>query len=118
TFYDTADTYGNGLGETILAKALKDHYKDIVIATKFGYDFYNTPPEARKGQEELPQDFSETFVRFALEQSLKRLETDHIPIYQIHNLKMTSAANDGLFALLEKFKKEGKIGIYGVALGP
>ena len=40
-FFDTADTYGNGLGETILAKALGSHRDQIVIGTKVGYDFYH-----------------------------------------------------------------------------
>src|SRR3990172_10480840 len=86
TLYDTADTYGQGKGETMLAEAL-GHVRDrIVIASKFGYDFYNNPP--REGQRELPQDFSPRFVRFALEQSLKRLNTDYIDLYQAHNMKM------------------------------
>lgn len=53
TLYDTADAYGNGRGETILAKAFKSPRNAIVIATKFGYDLYNQPGE-RKGQAELP----------------------------------------------------------------
>ena len=57
TFYDTADVYGDGLGETILAKALGDVRDLITIATKFGYDFYNHADE-RRGQQELPHDFS------------------------------------------------------------
>ena len=57
TFYDTADTYGNGKGETILADALGDVRDKIVIGTKFGYDFYNYG-DKREGQREIPQDFS------------------------------------------------------------
>ena len=41
-YIDTADAYGNGRGETILAPILKEH-RDVVVGTKFGYDFYNNP---------------------------------------------------------------------------
>lgn len=116
TFFDTADTYGQGKGETMLAEAL-GHVRDrIVIATKFGYDFYNNPD--RRGQRELPQDFSPKFVRFAAEQSLKRLRTGYIDLYQLHNPRMSAIESDELFATLEDLKREGKIRHYGVALGP
>ncbi len=117
TLFDTADTYGNGNGEEMLAQAL-GHVRDrIVIGTKFGYDFY-THGEKRTGQRELPQDFSPKHVRFALEQSLKRLGTDYIDIYQMHNPRMWAIQSDELFATLEDLKSEGKIRAYGAALGP
>jgi len=115
TFFDTADTYGAGRGETLLAKAFEGEQRPIVIATKFGYNFYEGK---REGQKEFPQDFSEKFVRFALEQSLKRLKREAIDLYQIHNSRMDAMDNDGLFELLERFKKEGKIRAHGAALGP
>ena len=43
-FFDTADTYGEGYGEEILSKVLGHRRGEIVIATKFGYDFYDQPP--------------------------------------------------------------------------
>ncbi|MCH8814332.1 MAG: aldo/keto reductase [Chloroflexi bacterium] len=117
TFYDTADTYGNGKGETMLAEALGDVRDKIVIGTKFGYDFYNHG-DKRDGHQELPHDFSPKFVRYAVEQSLQRLRTDHIDIYQLHNPRMTAIQSDELFATLEDLKSEGKIRHYGPALGP
>ena len=117
TFYDTADTYGNGYGEEILDKAFGKRRKDVVIATKGGYDFY-TNPGARSGQREWPQDMSGPFIRFACEQSLKRLGTDYIDMYQLHNVKLADLKSDELFETLEVLQREGKIRHYGVALGP
>jgi aryl-alcohol dehydrogenase-like predicted oxidoreductase len=117
TFFDTGDTYGNGRGETILAQAFRDRRSDVVIATKFGYDFYNDPGE-RRGQRERPQDFSPKFARFALEQSLKRLQTDYVDLLQLHNPRMEAFQRDDLFELLDRLKEEGRIRAYGAALGP
>ncbi|MEJ7873151.1 MAG: aldo/keto reductase [Rubrobacteraceae bacterium] len=115
-YFDTADTYGSGKGETLLADAFGSMRDEVVISTKIGYDFYNHT--ARRGQQERPQDWSEDFLRFALEQSLKRLNTDYIDFLQLHNTKMDAIENDELFALMERFKEEGKIRTHGVALGP
>ena len=116
-FFDTADTYGEGYGEEILAKVLGHRRHEMVIATKFGYDFYDklTP---RVGHQERPQKFDPEFVRFACEQSLRRLRTDYIDIYQLHNPKMDAVENDELFETLDELQREGKIRRYGAALGP
>jgi len=115
-YFDTADTYGSGKGETLLADAFGHMRDEVVISTKIGYDFYNHT--ARRGQQERPQDWSEEFIRFALEQSLKRLGTDYVDFLQLHNTKMDAIENEELFALMEEFKAQGKIRSYGVALGP
>lgn len=115
-YIDTADAYGNGRGETFLAPVLKDH-PELIVGTKFGYDFYNNP-ERPRGQRELPQDMSPKFVRFALEQSLKRLGVDHIHIYQPHNPRVATLLTDEHWSLLEDLKREGKISAYGPSLGP
>ena len=115
-YFDTADTYGSGKGETLLYDAFGHMRDEVVISTKIGYDFYNHTQ--RRGQQERPQDWSEKFIRFALEQSLKRLGTDYIDFLQLHNAKMNAIENDALFSLMEEFESEGKIRAYGVALGP
>jgi aryl-alcohol dehydrogenase-like predicted oxidoreductase len=115
-YFDTADTYGSGKGETLLADAFGHMRDEVVISTKIGYDFYNHT--ARRGQQERPHDWSEEFIRFALEQSLKRLGTDYIDFLQLHNTKMDAIEDDRLFELMEEFKEERKIRSYGVALGP
>jgi aryl-alcohol dehydrogenase-like predicted oxidoreductase len=115
-YFDTADTYGSGLGETLLRDAFGHMRDEVVISTKIGYDFYNHT--ARRGQQERPQDWSEDFIRFAFEQSLRRLGTDYVDFLQLHNTKTDAVENDTLFELMEEFKREGKVRSYGIALGP
>ena len=117
TFYDTADVYGDGLGETILAEALGAHRDEMTLATKFGYDFYTAPGE-QTGQKERPHDWSPAYIKRACEESLKRLGTDRIDLYQLHNPRVEALQQDDLFATLEELKAEGKIRHYGAALGP
>ncbi len=117
TFYDTADVYGDGTGETILAEAFERRRDDIVIATKFGYDFYSHPGN-QPGQRERPHDWSPAYLRKACEESLRRLGTDRIDLYQLHNCRLDAIRRDDLFAELESLKAEGKIVAYGAALGP
>src|SRR3954470_16171904 len=117
TFFDNGDAYGNGRAETMLGKFLKTTNRDkIEIGGKFGYDFYNDPGEVGS-HKERKQDFSPTFMRFALEQSLKRLGVDRIDLYMAHNIKLPQFRDD-LFAELDKVKDEGKIRAWGVSLGP
>jgi len=116
TFYDTADTYDSGNAETILHEALGDHRDEILIATKFGYDIYNYPESPN--QRERPHDWSPAYMRKALENSLRRLNTDHIDLYQLHNPRIDAIENDELWAELERAKSEGLIRAVGVALGP
>ena len=115
-FFDTADTYGEGFGEEVLSKYISHKRHDIVIATKFGYDFYDKTP--RIGHQERPQKFEPDFIKFACEQSLKRLKTDYIDIYQLHNPRIDTIEQDYVFETLEELKSEGKILHYGSALGP
>ena len=115
-FFDTADTYGDGFGEEILATVLGHKRNNIVIATKFGYDIYDSTP--RDGHKERAQKFDKEFVKYACEQSLRRLGTDYIDLYQAHNIKLADLERDELFETLEQLQFEGKIRHYGVALGP
>jgi aryl-alcohol dehydrogenase-like predicted oxidoreductase len=117
TYFDNGDAYGNGRAETVFGKFLKTVPRDnIEIGSKFGYDFYNDPG-VQGSHKERKQDFSPKFMRFALEQSLKRLGVDVIDLYMAHNIKLPQFRDD-LFAELEKVKDEGKIKVWGVSLGP
>ena len=116
TLFDTADTYSEGFGEEILAKALESHRHEVVYSTKFGYDIYNAAP--REGHKERPQNYDPAFIRYACEQSLQRLKTDYIDLYQLHNPRVTTIQRDEVFATLDDLVSEGKIRYYGAALGP
>ncbi len=116
-FYDTADTYSEGGAETILAEAFdKKTREELFIATKFGYDIYNAPPDP--SQRERPHNWEPEFVKFAVEKSLERLQTDQIDFYQMHNPRISALQRDDLLETLENLKSEGKILSYGAALGP
>lgn len=117
TLFDAADTYGNGRSEELIAKAFADRREDIVIATKVGYDFVQHG-DGRRGQREIPQDFSPDAIRRATEAALTRLKTDHIDILQLHNIRMEQVDDDAVWETLEDLRTEGKVGLYGVALGP
>lgn len=119
TFFDNGDAYGNGRAETLFGQWMKDAKIDrsrIEIGGKFGYDFYNDPGEAGSHRERK-QDFSPKFMRFAIEQSFKRLGTDYLDLFMAHNIKLPQFRDD-MFAELEKLKDEGKIKVWGVSLGP
>jgi aryl-alcohol dehydrogenase-like predicted oxidoreductase len=117
TLYDAADTYGNGYSEELIARAFPKQRDQIVVATKVGYNFYDHALE-RRGQREIPHDFSVSFIREAVEKALKRLQTDRIDILQLHNIRMEQVGDDALWGLMEKLRQEGKILSYGAALGP
>jgi aryl-alcohol dehydrogenase-like predicted oxidoreductase len=116
TFFDTADTYGDGRGESLLAEAIAGRRDHVVIGTKFGYD--PAGQVGPRGQRELPQDWSPAFVRAACEASLRRLNTDRIDCWQLHNPKMDAIERDDLWETLADLHREGKVLSYGVALGP
>jgi aryl-alcohol dehydrogenase-like predicted oxidoreductase len=117
TLFDAADTYGNGYSEELIARAFPKQRDQIVISTKVGYNFYEHGNE-RRGQREIPQDFSVPFIREAVEKALQRLHTDHIDVLQLHNIRMPQVEDDALWTLMENLKREGKIRSYGAALGP
>jgi aryl-alcohol dehydrogenase-like predicted oxidoreductase len=116
-FFDTAAAYGNGRAEQLLARTIDYAGRDnLVISTKYGYDFYGDPGE-EGGHRERKQDFSAKFVRFDIEQSLKRLRIECLDLVQAHNLKLPQFS-DELFDLMRQLQQEGKIRYWGVALGP
>jgi len=116
TFFDTADTYGAGIGEERLAEALAGRRDQITLGTKFGYDI--TVPHDQSSHSERPQRWDPGFIRERCEGSLRRLRTEVIDVYELHNPRMPQIADDEIFSTLEDLKADGKIRTYGVALGP
>lgn len=114
-FYETADMYGNGKSEKIVSQAFKDMREEVVYSTKWGYDMYDA---IQIGHNELPQKHNPEFLKYALQQSLNRLQTEYIDVYSLHNPKMDAIKNDSLFISLDKLVQSTKIKSHGVALGP
>ena len=119
TFFDAADTYGNGRSERQLAAAFRDRRNDVVYGTKVGYDIYDeSAQQSRRGQSELPQNFSADHMRLAVDRCLERLETDYIDVLQLHNIKMEHVRDPQIWQTLRDLKAEGKIRVWGAAFGP
>ncbi len=116
TFFETGDAYGQGANEELVGRVLAPHRDEIQLSTKFGYVLDSGRQEHSEG--ERPQRWDGPFVRSALEGSLRRLGTDRVDLYQLHNPRMNAIEADECFATLEDLRAEGKIRHYGVALGP
>ena len=117
TFFDTGNVYGSGMNEEIVGKALGEAPREAIqLSSKFGYVLDEGRLEHSQG--ERPQDWSPAHIRRSLEQSLQRLGTDYLDLYQLHNPRMDAVLDDELFGELEALRAEGKIRHYGVALGP
>jgi aryl-alcohol dehydrogenase-like predicted oxidoreductase len=116
TFFETGDAYGQGANEELVGRVLAPHRDRIQLSTKFGYVLESGRREHSEG--ERPQRWDGPFVRAALEASLRRLGTDRVDLYQLHNPRMDAIDADDCFAMLEELRDEGKIRHYGVALGP
>lgn len=104
-FFDTADTYGLGESEKILAQGLGVHRKDVIIASKFGVC-------ARGGK--TVYDNSPGYIQEALENSLRRLNTDYVDLYIIHYRDGITPIED-VVGKLEELKKQGKIRYFGLS---
>ena len=110
TLFDTADVYGTGHSETVLARALGGRRDDVAIATKFGNTF------AEGTGRMLGPDASPAYIRRACEASLRRLRTDRIDLYQCHLGDLEPAVADEVAATLEQLREEGLIRAYGWSL--
>jgi aryl-alcohol dehydrogenase-like predicted oxidoreductase len=107
TFFDTADVYGTGHSERVLGRALAGHRDEVMIATKFG----NTFDPGRRTM--TGQDVSAAYIRRACEQSLRRLGTDRIDLYQLHLGGLPVAQALEVAGTLEDLAAEGMIRSYG-----
>lgn len=140
-FFDTADMYSQGESEILVGKAFRNKRDRVFIATKGGYSLprqkrliqfikpfakpivralglrRSAVPASLSGT--VSQDFSPGYLRGAVEASLRRLQSDHIDLYQLHSPPREELTGSGLqdaLGLLARLKTEGKIREYGIAL--
>jgi pyridoxine 4-dehydrogenase len=105
-FIDTADSYGPNVSEELIAEALAPYPKDLVIATKGGWN--------RPGPNQWTHDASPAHLRQALEGSLKRLRVDRIDVYQLH-APDPAVPFDASIETLCNMQSEGKIRLVGLS---
>ncbi|MDZ4785234.1 MAG: aldo/keto reductase [bacterium] len=96
-FIDTAESYGKGISEEVVRKAIEGQRKNLILASKFSHK--NAKPED---------------TRKALEQSLRRLKTDYIDLYQYHWPAPEVPLKETI-EIMKEFKREGKIRAIGVS---
>ncbi|TWF35828.1 aryl-alcohol dehydrogenase-like predicted oxidoreductase [Chitinophaga polysaccharea] len=106
-FWDTADVYGAGKNEELIAKVLKPNRDKVFIATKFGFGYdANTGVSGFNG--------SPAYMRKAVEASLKRLQTDVIDLYYAHRIDPNVPVEEMVGAMAE-LVKEGKVRYLGLS---
>ncbi|RIK97259.1 MAG: aldo/keto reductase [Proteobacteria bacterium] len=104
TLFDTADVYaGRGPSEVVLGEALGDHRKDVVLATKFGMAM---------SDDGTKQGASRRYIMRAVEDSLRRLKTDYIDLYQQHRFDPLTPIEETLRAL-DDLVRAGKVRYIG-----
>ena len=103
TLFDTADIYGQGTSEDFIGRALDGRRDRVLIATKFGKQMDENPSERRGSRE---------YVRWAVEGSLRRLRTDYVDLYQMHEPDENTPIEETLGALQE-LVTEGKVRFVG-----
>lgn len=107
-FIDTSDVYSFGESETIVGKALRGRREDVILATKFGLPVSDKPN--RSGG-------SRHWIMREVENSLRRLDTDYIDLYQMHRPDPNTDLDDTLGALTD-LVRQGKIRMFGCSTFP
>jgi aryl-alcohol dehydrogenase-like predicted oxidoreductase len=107
TFFDTAPGYGGGASERLLGEALRGRRDAVVLCTKYGHADPRRP------------DFSAAGLRAALEDSLRRLQTDYVDVLLLHNPpldRLDGRLAADLYAELDALRREGKLRAFGASL--
>ena len=107
-FIDTSDAYGAGYSETLLGNALKSRRDKVILATKGG----NVMVGPNRGK----RIFEPDYISQVMDESLKRLQTDYIDLYQLHNPTVDVIEKGAVWEVLERAKQAGKIRHYGVSI--
>jgi aryl-alcohol dehydrogenase-like predicted oxidoreductase len=106
-YFDTADLYDKGMNEIIVGKAIKEKRSDIVLASKAGNQW-------RKDGSGWDWNPRKAYILQAAEDSLKRLQTDYIDLYQLHGGTIEDPIDETIEAF-EQLKQQGKIRHYGIS---
>jgi aryl-alcohol dehydrogenase-like predicted oxidoreductase len=106
-YFDTADLYNKGANEIIVGKAIREHRKKIILATKVGNQWRSDG----SGWDWNP---GKKYILDAVEQSLRRLGTDYIDLYQLHGGTIDDPIDETIEAF-EALKQAGKIRHYGIS---
>jgi aryl-alcohol dehydrogenase-like predicted oxidoreductase len=110
TLIDTADVYGFGHSEELIAEVIKQRGKgNVIIATKAGNDFYFATEEDDQGYGPIRQNYDKDYLIYAAEQSLKRLGVEALDILQLHSPDLEKLERDEPWLALEQLKRDGKI---------
>ena len=107
-FFDSAANYGAGHSEKILGEALGEKRDQVIIATKFGHVVNEADKVVYKDDQQVLDN-----LRQDCENSLRRLDTDYIDIYQFHEASYDPQLAPDVMEILEQLVKEGKIRYYG-----
>ena len=105
TLYDTANVYGDGHSEALIGEVFRTRRHRIVIATKAGRPVYADCP-----------DYSGAELRRSLEGSLRRLGTDYVDLFQLHDPPPAALREGDTLATLDRLRTEGKIRAVGVSV--
>ncbi|MBI1852081.1 MAG: aldo/keto reductase [Planctomycetes bacterium] len=108
TFFDTADVYGLGHSEELLGAELHRERDGVFFATKGG--------NVRRPDGSHAKDFSLAHLESALDGSLRRLRTDHVDLYQLHNPTPEDIERGEIFGVLDRLKTSGKTRFVGISL--
>jgi aryl-alcohol dehydrogenase-like predicted oxidoreductase len=118
TFFDAEDVGGDGgRAETLLGETIRRDRDRVTVATTFGYRPLSPLEQATSGERRRP-DWSVAWAGRALDQSLSRLGTEPVDLWQLHHPTMSAIESDELFEFLDQQIAKGKIRAYGAALGP
>ncbi len=110
TLLDTADVYGFGHSEDLIAEVMKERSEEeVVIATKAGNDFYFAEKKDDTGYGAIQQTYTKDYLMYAAEQSLKRLGVEALDILQLHSPDLDKLDRDEPWEALAALKQQGKI---------
>lgn len=105
--FDTADLYGKGTNEELVGAALKNRRKDIILATKVGNEW-------SRDSDEVKWNATKPYITAQVHESLRRLGTDYIDLYQLHGGMITDGIDETIDAF-ERLKQDGLIREYGIS---